>query len=253
MYWTDSIFIILYSPSLSSMEECIKSSEYKSCSISRFASGCCYVDLLLFELPPSRWWGIAEAFWSTLPGSKQDYLLSSTIPQWLCMLCYSLVNSCLLCVQAVVEMGDSDDDGLLNFREFMKYCAEHEKKLWLVFQNLDKNQDGECNLTYWQMMQSGMSIDWCQWWSQDHMMSLLLVQTPHHDDIMMTSSTLVGLHACAYKTKLPPNSWKWKCNVWRAMIIQLCWFWSHLKHCTCLRSCGFPLLAQPHLGARLRS
>lgn len=70
-----------------------------------------------------------------------------------------VVNTCLLCVQAVVEMGDSDDDGLLNFREFMKYCAEHEKKLWLVFQNLDKNQDGECNLTIWQMMQLGMSID----------------------------------------------------------------------------------------------
>ena len=50
---------------------------------------------------------------------------------------------CLLSVQAVVEMGDSNDDGLLDFREFMKYCAEHEKKLWLVFQNLDRNQDGE--------------------------------------------------------------------------------------------------------------
>lgn len=40
-------------------------------------------------------------------------------------------------------MGDRDEDGLLDFREFINYCAEHEKKLWLVFQNLDTNQDGE--------------------------------------------------------------------------------------------------------------
>lgn len=39
-------------------------------------------------------------------------------------------------------MGDTDEDGLLDFREFATYCAEHEKKLWLVFQGLDTNQDG---------------------------------------------------------------------------------------------------------------
>lgn len=44
--------------------------------------------------------------------------------------------------QAVVAMGDTNDDGLLDFSEFVKYCTEHEKKLWLVFQNLDTNQDG---------------------------------------------------------------------------------------------------------------
>ena len=46
-------------------------------------------------------------------------------------------------MQAVVTMGDTDEDGLLDFREFATYCAEHEKKLWLVFQGLDTNQDGE--------------------------------------------------------------------------------------------------------------
>ena len=46
-------------------------------------------------------------------------------------------------MQAVVEMGDTDEDGLLDFRDFMNYCADHEKKLWLVFQNMDTNQDGE--------------------------------------------------------------------------------------------------------------
>lgn len=54
-----------------------------------------------------------------------------------------LERNALCHVQAVVEMGDRDEDGLLDFREFINYCAEHEKKLWLVFQNLDTNQDGE--------------------------------------------------------------------------------------------------------------
>ena len=39
-------------------------------------------------------------------------------------------------------MGDRDADGLLNFGEFAEYCAEHEKKLWLVFQRMDTNKDG---------------------------------------------------------------------------------------------------------------
>lgn len=39
-------------------------------------------------------------------------------------------------------MGDQDDDGLLDFREFATYCAEHEKRLWLAFQRMDTNKDG---------------------------------------------------------------------------------------------------------------
>ena len=39
-------------------------------------------------------------------------------------------------------MGDQDADGLLNFGEFASYCAEHEKKLWLIFQGMDTNKDG---------------------------------------------------------------------------------------------------------------
>ena len=39
-------------------------------------------------------------------------------------------------------MGDTNEDGLLDFVEFVKYCTEHEKKLWLVFQRLDTNKDG---------------------------------------------------------------------------------------------------------------
>ena len=40
-------------------------------------------------------------------------------------------------------MGDLDEDGMINFREFLDYCVEHEKKLRLVFQAMDTNKDGE--------------------------------------------------------------------------------------------------------------
>ncbi len=40
-------------------------------------------------------------------------------------------------------MGDTNDDEVMDFREFVRYCTEHEKKLWLVFQRLDTNKDGE--------------------------------------------------------------------------------------------------------------
>ena len=49
---------------------------------------------------------------------------------------------CLALHQKVVEQGDSDNDGLMNFAEFLKYCTEKEKKLWLVFQKVDVNKDG---------------------------------------------------------------------------------------------------------------
>ena len=34
----------------------------------------------------------------------------------------------------------------MDFSEFVNYCSEHEKKLWLVFTDLDINKDGECML-----------------------------------------------------------------------------------------------------------
>lgn len=40
-------------------------------------------------------------------------------------------------------MGDKDKDNYIDFKEFLNYCVEHEKKLWLVFQAMDVNKDGE--------------------------------------------------------------------------------------------------------------
>ena len=41
-----------------------------------------------------------------------------------------------------MRLGDRDEDGLLDFREFATYCAEHETKLWLAFQGMDIKKDG---------------------------------------------------------------------------------------------------------------
>ncbi|TSQ01604.1 Calcium-binding mitochondrial carrier protein SCaMC-1 [Bagarius yarrelli] len=44
--------------------------------------------------------------------------------------------------QKIVAIGDKNRDGVLDFSEFAKYLKEHEKKLWLTFKSLDKNNDG---------------------------------------------------------------------------------------------------------------
>ncbi|XP_062843668.1 mitochondrial adenyl nucleotide antiporter SLC25A24-like [Trichomycterus rosablanca] len=44
--------------------------------------------------------------------------------------------------QKILATGDKNKDGLLDFSEFARYLKEHEKKLWLTFKSLDKNNDG---------------------------------------------------------------------------------------------------------------
>eukprot|EP00731_Ephydatia_muelleri_P024676 Em0016g947a len=39
--------------------------------------------------------------------------------------------------------GDTNKDDLMDFAEFTRYCLANEQKLWSVFQQLDKNHDGE--------------------------------------------------------------------------------------------------------------
>lgn len=45
-------------------------------------------------------------------------------------------------LQKIVSSGDQNKDGSLDFNEFSKYLKGHEKKLWLTFKSLDKNNDG---------------------------------------------------------------------------------------------------------------
>nr|XP_032814757.1 calcium-binding mitochondrial carrier protein SCaMC-2-like isoform X2 [Petromyzon marinus] len=42
----------------------------------------------------------------------------------------------------IFKLSDKDQDGQLDFEEFVKYLRDHEKKLKLVFKSLDKNNDG---------------------------------------------------------------------------------------------------------------
>ncbi|KAK5623997.1 hypothetical protein CRENBAI_021887 [Crenichthys baileyi] len=44
--------------------------------------------------------------------------------------------------QKIVKAGDKDLDGQLDFKEFVHYLRDHEKKLRLVFKSLDKKNDG---------------------------------------------------------------------------------------------------------------
>uniref|UniRef100_A0A3B4C3G1 EF-hand domain-containing protein n=1 Tax=Pygocentrus nattereri TaxID=42514 RepID=A0A3B4C3G1_PYGNA len=46
----------------------------------------------------------------------------------------------------IVTTGDKNKDGVLDFGEFARYLKEHEKKLWLTFKSLDKNDDGRLDI-----------------------------------------------------------------------------------------------------------
>eukprot|EP00112_Aurelia_sp_Birch-Aquarium-sp1_P016038 Seg36.2 transcript_id=Seg36.2/GoldUCD/mRNA.D3Y31 product="Calcium-binding mitochondrial carrier protein SCaMC-2" protein_id=Seg36.2/GoldUCD/D3Y31 len=44
--------------------------------------------------------------------------------------------------EKIIELGDKSDDDLLTLDEFLRYCMDHEKKLWLVFKSIDTNNSG---------------------------------------------------------------------------------------------------------------
>ncbi|CAL8317445.1 unnamed protein product [Arctogadus glacialis] len=87
--------------------------------------------------------------------------------------------------EEIVRQGDRNHDGLLDFEEFSGYLRAHEKKLSLIFHNLDRNNDGHIDVKEIQQSLQGlgvevsmeqatrilqsmdrdgtMSIDWSQW------------------------------------------------------------------------------------------
>ncbi|XP_074174998.1 uncharacterized protein LOC109455135 isoform X1 [Rhinolophus sinicus] len=42
----------------------------------------------------------------------------------------------------IFKAGDTNDDSKLDFKEFVRYLKDHEKKMRLAFNSLDKNNDG---------------------------------------------------------------------------------------------------------------
>jgi len=44
--------------------------------------------------------------------------------------------------EKIIELGDKTDDDHLTLDEFLHYCMDHEKKLWLVFKSIDTNNSG---------------------------------------------------------------------------------------------------------------
>lgn len=46
-------------------------------------------------------------------------------------------------LEKMVEAGDTNQDGVLDFKEFTQYLRTHEKELKLMFRRLDKNNDGQ--------------------------------------------------------------------------------------------------------------
>lgn len=46
-------------------------------------------------------------------------------------------------LERLVEAGDTNQDGVLDFEEFTQYLRAHEKQLKLMFRSLDRNNDGQ--------------------------------------------------------------------------------------------------------------
>ncbi|XP_032419453.1 calcium-binding mitochondrial carrier protein SCaMC-3-like isoform X1 [Xiphophorus hellerii] len=46
------------------------------------------------------------------------------------------------CLQKIVETGDTNQDGVLDFEEFVEYLHNHEKQLQVMFHHVDRNKDG---------------------------------------------------------------------------------------------------------------
>ncbi|XP_034290329.1 mitochondrial adenyl nucleotide antiporter SLC25A23-like isoform X1 [Pantherophis guttatus] len=90
--------------------------------------------------------------------------------------------------QDILREGDTDHDGELNFEEFAQYLQERERKLLLMFHSLDRNNDGQIDVSeiqqtfqclgvYISLQQAEkilhsidkdgtMTIDWNEW--RDH-------------------------------------------------------------------------------------
>nr|XP_016846630.1 PREDICTED: calcium-binding mitochondrial carrier protein SCaMC-3 isoform X2 [Anolis carolinensis] len=75
-------------------------------------------------------------------------------------LCNSLLKITLFpsCLQDILRVGDTDHDGQLNFEEFARYLQERERKLLLMFHSLDRNNDGQIDVSEIQQTFHGLGV-----------------------------------------------------------------------------------------------
>ncbi|KAF3845680.1 hypothetical protein F7725_002758 [Dissostichus mawsoni] len=66
----------------------------------------------------------------------------------------------------IVLESDINHDGLLDFHEFSQYLWAHERRLWLLFNSLDRNKDGASRILQSMDRDGTMTINWNEW--RDH-------------------------------------------------------------------------------------
>ncbi|XP_068130223.1 mitochondrial adenyl nucleotide antiporter SLC25A23-like isoform X2 [Hyperolius riggenbachi] len=103
--------------------------------------------------------------------------------------------------QEILRAGDTDKDGQLDFEEFTRYLEEREKRLLIMFNSLDRNNDGRIDVSEIQQCFQGLgvhisltqaqkilqsmdrdgtlTIDWLEW--RDH---FLLNPLQNMEDVM---------------------------------------------------------------------
>ncbi|XP_042700093.2 mitochondrial adenyl nucleotide antiporter SLC25A23 isoform X2 [Chrysemys picta bellii] len=60
--------------------------------------------------------------------------------------------------QEILREGDTDRDGELDFEEFVSYLQERERKLRLMFHSLDRNNDGQIDVSEIQQTFHGLGV-----------------------------------------------------------------------------------------------
>uniref|UniRef100_A0A8C9VH57 Solute carrier family 25 member 23a n=1 Tax=Scleropages formosus TaxID=113540 RepID=A0A8C9VH57_SCLFO len=60
---------------------------------------------------------------------------------------------------SIVQAGDTNQDGQLDFQEFSQYLRIHEKELRLMFRNLDRNNDGCIDVSEIQVSLRNLGVD----------------------------------------------------------------------------------------------
>uniref|UniRef100_A0A8C9RMB6 Solute carrier family 25 member 23a n=2 Tax=Scleropages formosus TaxID=113540 RepID=A0A8C9RMB6_SCLFO len=61
--------------------------------------------------------------------------------------------------EQIVQAGDTNQDGQLDFQEFSQYLRIHEKELRLMFRNLDRNNDGCIDVSEIQVSLRNLGVD----------------------------------------------------------------------------------------------